>query len=46
MSKLVLVIVAVVVFAAAVGSIMLVNWDIPPPTQKIQKVLPDDQFPG
>jgi hypothetical protein len=46
MSKLILVIVGVVVIAAAVGSVMLVNWDIPAPTKKIQRVLPDDTFPG
>jgi hypothetical protein len=46
MSKLVLVIVGVVVIAAAIGSIVLVNWDIPPPTKKIQRVLPDASFPG
>jgi hypothetical protein len=46
MSKLVLVIVGAVVLLAAVGSIVLVNWDIPPPTKKIQRVLPDDKFPG
>ena len=46
MSKLVLIIAGALVIVAAVGSIMLVNWDIPPPTQKIQRVLPNDKFPG
>jgi hypothetical protein len=27
------------------GAVFLVTWDIPPPTARVERVLPDDQFP-
>ncbi|MGF1560849.1 MAG: hypothetical protein ACFB3T_01575 [Geminicoccaceae bacterium] len=27
------------------GAIFLITWDIPPPTQRIEKVLDDSRFP-
>lgn len=27
------------------GTVFLVTWDIPPPTGRVERVLPDDQFP-
>ena len=27
------------------GGVFLVTWDIPPPTARVERVLPDDQFP-
>jgi hypothetical protein len=27
------------------GAVFLVTWDIPPPTSRVERVLPDDQFP-
>lgn len=27
------------------GLVFLMNWDIPAPAQKVEKVLPDDMFP-
>lgn len=27
------------------GAVFLVTWDIPPPTSRVEHVLPDDQFP-
>ncbi len=27
------------------GGVFLLTWDIPPPTQTVEKVLPDDRFP-
>ena len=27
------------------GAVFLVTWDIPPPTARVEHVLPDDQFP-
>jgi hypothetical protein len=27
------------------GAMFLVTWDIPPPSEKVERVLPDDQFP-
>lgn len=26
------------------GAAFLVTWDIPPPTQQVEKVIPDDRF--
>jgi hypothetical protein len=27
------------------GAMFLVTWEIPPPSGKVERVLPDDQFP-
>jgi hypothetical protein len=27
------------------GAVFLVTWDIPPPTARVEHVLPNDQFP-
>jgi hypothetical protein len=27
------------------GGVFLVTWDIPPPTARVERTLPDDQFP-
>ena len=27
------------------GTVFLVTWDIPPPTARIERVVPDDQLP-
>jgi hypothetical protein len=27
------------------GAVFLVTWDSPPPTSRVERVLPDDQFP-
>jgi hypothetical protein len=27
------------------GAVFLVTWEIPPPTSRVERVLPDDQFP-
>jgi hypothetical protein len=27
------------------GAVFLVTWDIPPPTARVERVVPDDQFP-
>lgn len=27
------------------GTVFLVTWEIPPPTARVERVLPDDQFP-
>lgn len=27
------------------GGVFLVTWDIPPPTARVEHVLPDNQFP-
>lgn len=27
------------------GTVFLMTWEIPPPTSRVERVLPDDQFP-
>jgi hypothetical protein len=27
------------------GGLFLLTWDVSPPTQRVEKVLPDNQFP-
>lgn len=27
------------------GTVFLMTWEIPPPTARVERVLPDDQFP-
>jgi hypothetical protein len=27
------------------GTVFLVTWEIPPPTARVERVLPDDNFP-
>lgn len=45
MGKVVLVLLALVVVAAAGGLTWLAFWDIPAPNQPIDRVLPDARFP-
>lgn len=39
--------VLVVLFVVVVlgGTVFLATWEIPPPTARVERVLPDDQFP-
>jgi len=39
--------VLVVLFLVVVlgGTVFLATWEIPPPTARVERVLPDDQFP-
>ena len=32
--------------AIAGGAVFLLTWDVPAPTPRIDKVLPDDRFPA
>jgi hypothetical protein len=41
-TRVLLVVLLVVVLG---GTVFLVTWDIPPPTARIEQVIPDDQFP-
>jgi len=27
------------------GAVFLVTWEIPPPTSRVERILPDDTFP-
>lgn len=46
MSKLSAVLTGLVIVALAGGAFMLATWDIPAPTEKVQKTLSNDQFPN
>lgn len=35
----------ILVVAVVAGGAFLLTWEIPPPTQSVEKVLPDDRFP-
>jgi hypothetical protein len=41
-TRVLLVVLLVVVLG---GTVFLVTWDIPPPTARIEQVIPDDQLP-
>jgi hypothetical protein len=42
LSRLLLVLVLVLVLG---GTVFLITWDIPPPTARIERVIPDEQLP-
>jgi hypothetical protein len=35
----------ILLLAIAGGAILLATWDIPPPLENVENVLPNDQFP-
>jgi hypothetical protein len=39
------IVVAVLLAVVLGGTVFLVTWDIPPPTARVERVLPNDQFP-
>ena len=41
-NRILLVLLVVIVLG---GTAFLVTWEIPPPTARVERVLPDDQFP-
>ncbi len=45
MGRLVGAIVAVVILVVAGGAVFLANWEIPAPSQPIEKTIPNDRFP-
>jgi len=45
MVKVALIVVAAVVVLLAVGAAVLAVWDIPAPTQPVERVIPDARFP-
>lgn len=42
LSRLVVLLVVLVIVG---GSVFLATWDIPSPTAKVEKVIPNDRFP-
>ena len=45
MSTINRILVAVFLVLVVGGTVFLVTWDIPPPTARVERVLPDDTFP-
>ena len=45
MRRLPFILFGVIVLIFAGGGVFLASWDIPAPSSKIEKVLPDDRFP-
>jgi hypothetical protein len=45
MSRLALFASLLVVVVLVGGAIFFATWDIPPPSAKVEKVLPNDRFP-
>ena len=39
------IVLAAVLLAAVGGAAFLAAWDIPPPSERVEKVLPDERFP-
>lgn len=44
MNKVWLWVVIIGVLAVVAGAVVLMSWDIPPPSEKIERTLPDDRF--
>ncbi len=45
MEKKHLAVISTGVVALALVAVFVVTWDIPPPTQQVEKVIPDERFP-
>ncbi|MDP6067321.1 MAG: hypothetical protein QGF97_04785 [Alphaproteobacteria bacterium] len=45
MSKAPFILIVVVAAVVVGGAVFLATWDIPAPTQRVEKVLPNDRFP-
>ena len=45
MSTITRVLLVVVLVAVLGGTMFLVTWEIPPPTERIERVVPDDKLP-
>ena len=45
MSKLKLFALIVVIAAVGTGAFFLLTWEIPPPTSKVEKVIPNERLP-
>ena len=45
MNRFTLTLVVIVIALIATGVVFLATWDIPPPSEKVEKVLDDGRFP-
>ena len=45
MSKAPYFLLVIVLLAVVGGAVFLATWDIPPPSERVEKVIPDERFP-
>jgi len=45
MSKAHYIVLIITLLAVVGGTVFLATWDIPPPSERVEKVLPDERFP-
>jgi hypothetical protein len=45
MSKITGILVVLVLAVVVGGAVFLATWDLPPPTAKVEKVIPDEKLP-
>jgi len=45
MGRVTIVLIAILVLAIAAGFVVLAYWDLPAPSARVEKVLPDARFP-
>lgn len=45
MKSISIVVLLLLIVALAGGGVFLATWEIPAPTAKVEKVIPDDRFP-
>jgi hypothetical protein len=44
MSALMKIFIVILVLALGGGLVFLMNWDMPPPSEKVEKVIPNDRI--
>jgi cell division protein FtsN len=45
MNKIYLIGIPAAVLVVAIGALFAITWDMPAPTQQVEKVVPDERFP-
>jgi len=45
MGKFILIVFALLLLAGAAGVVVLMVWDIPAPTARVERIIPDARFP-
>jgi hypothetical protein len=45
MGKFILIVFAILLIGGAAGAVALMFWDIPAPTARVERIIPDARFP-
>jgi hypothetical protein len=45
MNRFLLILLALIILVLVTGTVFLMFWDIPAPTARVEKVIPDARFP-